>query len=83
MGLQGGRPFRLRSARTGGILNEPIERPAEGLWSSLRRRKVMQWGIAYVAAAWGLLQGLAYLSTVAHRARRKHVTRCEVRRSIP
>jgi TolB-like protein len=45
-------------------LNEPIEQPAEGLWSGLRRRKVVQWGIAYVAAAWGLLQGLAYLSTV-------------------
>jgi TolB-like protein len=34
------------------------------LWAGLRRRKVVQWGIAYVAAAWGLLQGLAYLSTV-------------------
>jgi TolB-like protein len=45
-------------------LNETIEQPAEGLWSGLRRRKVVQWGIAYVAAAWGLLQGLAYLSTV-------------------
>jgi TolB-like protein len=45
-------------------LNEPIAPPGEGLWSSLRRRKVVQWGIAYVAAAWGLLQGLAYLSTV-------------------
>jgi TolB-like protein len=45
-------------------LSEPIAPSAEGLWSSLRRRKVVQWGIAYVAAAWGLLQGLAYLSTV-------------------
>ena len=45
-------------------MNEPIEQPAEGLWAGLRRRKVVQWGIAYVAAAWGLLQGLAYLSTV-------------------
>jgi adenylate cyclase len=45
-------------------LGEPIEQPAEGLWPGLRRRKVVQWGIAYVAAAWGLLQGLAYLSTV-------------------
>ncbi len=45
-------------------MSEPIEQPAEGLWSGLRRRKVVQWGIAYVAAAWGLLQGLAYLSTV-------------------
>ena len=45
-------------------MSEPIEQPAEGLWSGLRRRKVVQWGLAYVAAAWGLLQGLAYLSTV-------------------
>ena len=30
-------------------------------WEKLRRRKVVQWGIAYVAGAWGLLQGLAYL----------------------
>jgi TolB-like protein len=45
-------------------LGEPIEYSAGGLWTSLRRRKVVQWGIAYVAAAWGLLQGLAYLGTV-------------------
>jgi TolB-like protein/lipoprotein NlpI len=32
-----------------------------GFLQRLRRRKVVQWGIAYVAAAWGLLQGLAYL----------------------
>jgi TolB-like protein len=41
-----------------------MEKAAEGLWTGLRRRKVVQWGIAYVAAAWGLLQGLAYLGTV-------------------
>ena len=45
-------------------MSEPIEHPAEGLWAGLRRRKVVQWGIAYVAGAWGLLQGLAYLSSV-------------------
>ena len=45
-------------------MGEPIELPAEGLWASLRRRGVVQWGIAYVAGAWGLLQGLAYLSSV-------------------
>jgi TolB-like protein len=36
------------------------------LWGSLRRRKIVQWGVAYVAAAWALLQGLAYLSSVFH-----------------
>ena len=34
----------------------------EGLWARLRRRKVVQWGVVYVAAAWGFLQGLEYLS---------------------
>ena len=31
--------------------------------AKLRRRKVVQWGIAYAAGAWGLLQGLAYVSS--------------------
>ena len=47
-------------------MSESTEQPSQELWSSLRRRKVVQWGIAYVAAAWALLQGLAYLSTVFH-----------------
>jgi TolB-like protein/tetratricopeptide (TPR) repeat protein len=34
----------------------------ESLWSRLRRRKVVQWGIAYAAGAWGLLQGLGYVT---------------------
>ena len=34
----------------------------EGLWDKLRRRKVVQWGLAYAAGAWGLLQGLEYVS---------------------
>jgi TolB-like protein/Flp pilus assembly protein TadD len=32
----------------------------------LRRRKVVQWGIAYAAGAWGLLQGLAYVTDTFH-----------------
>jgi len=47
-------------------LSESNESDGEGLWARLRRRKVVQWGIAYVAAGWGLLQGLEYLSTVFH-----------------
>jgi TolB-like protein/tetratricopeptide (TPR) repeat protein len=35
---------------------------AEGPWAKLRRRKVAQWGIAYAAGAWGLLQGLEYVT---------------------
>jgi len=36
------------------------------VWDQLRRRKVVQWSIAYVAAGWGLLQGLSYVGTVFH-----------------
>src|SRR6187402_2245287 len=28
----------------------------------LRRRKVVQWGLVYLAAAWGFLQGLEYMT---------------------
>ena len=31
-------------------------------WAKLRSRKVVQWGIVYVAGAWGFLQGLQYVS---------------------
>jgi len=44
------------------VNDTPAERGAEGWWGSLRRRKVVQWGLVYVAAAWGCLQGLDYLS---------------------
>jgi len=45
------------------VTDTPTERAAETTWTRLRRRKVVQWGIAYVAGAWALLQGLEYLST--------------------
>ncbi|HQR24663.1 MAG TPA: tetratricopeptide repeat protein [Steroidobacteraceae bacterium] len=38
------------------------EANVETLWQRLRRRKVVQWGIAYAAGAWGLLQGLGYVT---------------------
>ena len=34
----------------------------ESWWDALRRRKVAQWGILYVAGAWGFLQGFEFLS---------------------
>ena len=44
-------------------MTEPaVERPGKGTWTKLRQRKVVQWGIAYAAAAWGFLQVLEYLS---------------------
>ena len=36
----------------------------ESTWARLTRRKVVQWGIAYAAGAWGFLQGLAYVSSL-------------------
>ena len=47
-------------------MTDPIDGESNNLWSRLRRRKVVQWGIVYVAGAWGLLQGLAYVGTAFH-----------------
>ena len=44
------------------MTDTPAERGAEGTWARLRRRKVVQWGFAYAAAAWVLLQVLEYFS---------------------
>ena len=48
------------------MTDAPLERGAAGWWGSLRRRKVVQWGVVYVAAAWGFLQGLEYVSEAFH-----------------
>lgn len=42
-------------------MSDPSPNDSDGIWHQLRRRKVVQWGIAYVAAAWGTLQGLEYV----------------------
>jgi len=44
------------------VNDTPAERATESTWTRLRRRKVVQWGVVYVAAAWGFLQGLEYVS---------------------
>ena len=44
----------------------PQHEDSPSVWDRLRRRKVVQWSIAYVAAGWGLLQGLAYVGTAFH-----------------
>ena len=44
----------------------PVERAKEAIWPALRRRKVVQWGIAYVATAWALLQGIGFLADAFH-----------------
>ena len=42
------------------MTDTPAERGAESTWVSLRRRKVVQWGLAYAAGAWVLLQVLGF-----------------------
>lgn len=39
---------------------------ADRFWTRLRRRKVVQWGLAYAATAWTLLQGLEYAIETFH-----------------
>jgi len=41
----------------------PAVSAQDGVWARLRHRKVVQWGIVYSAGAWGLLQGVAYVSS--------------------
>ena len=47
-------------------MTDATEGENDNLWNRLRRRKVVQWGIAYAAGAWGLLQGLAYVTDTFH-----------------
>ena len=44
------------------MTNEPQDGEETTFWERLRRRKVVQWGVAYAAGAWGFLQGLEYVS---------------------
>ena len=43
------------------MTDTPTEGGGQGTWAKLRRRKVVQWTLVYVAAAWGFLQGLDYV----------------------
>jgi adenylate cyclase len=48
------------------MTNMPSERMDEGLWDKLRSRKVVQWGVAYAATAWTLLQAVEYAVETFH-----------------
>jgi TolB-like protein/tetratricopeptide (TPR) repeat protein len=48
------------------VTDAPAEREGESTWTKLRRRKVVQWGLVYVAGAWGFLQGLEYVANSFH-----------------
>jgi TolB-like protein/Tfp pilus assembly protein PilF len=45
------------------VTDGPQEGEGNSFWNRLRRRKVVQWGIVYAAGAWGLLQGLEYVTS--------------------
>ncbi|HLF95592.1 MAG TPA: hypothetical protein VI457_00465, partial [Methylococcaceae bacterium] len=48
------------------MTDTPGERWQDGLWAKLRRRKVVQWGLAYAAAGWTLLQAVEYATGTFH-----------------
>jgi hypothetical protein len=48
------------------MTDTPTEREEEGGLAKLRRRKVVQWGLAYAAGAWALLQAIGFFSDTFH-----------------
>jgi hypothetical protein len=44
------------------VTDTPTEREHEGAWAKLRRRKEVQWDLAYAAGAGALLQVLGFLA---------------------
>jgi TolB-like protein/Tfp pilus assembly protein PilF len=42
------------------LTDTPTERAAESAWTRLRRRKVVQWTVAYAAGAWATLEVLGF-----------------------
>ena len=49
-------------------MTDPAGQTTVSFWAVLGRRKVVQWGLAYSATAWTLLQGLEYASETFHWA---------------
>jgi TolB-like protein/cytochrome c-type biogenesis protein CcmH/NrfG len=41
-------------------VSDKTEGDKDTIWTKLRHRKVVQWGLAYVAGAWALLQGVGF-----------------------
>jgi TolB-like protein len=44
------------------MTDTPSEREGDSAWARLRRRKVVQWGLAYAAGSWALLQGVGFVA---------------------
>ena len=70
----GRHPFLTSRANRGqtGWTDTPTEREAESVWTSLRRRKVVQWGVAYAAAA-AIMNGYGVCCAVRRRRPSRHV----------
>ena len=47
-------------------VNDSTESGPAEFWTRLRHRKVVQWGLVYVAGAWGLLQGIGFVADAFH-----------------
>jgi TolB-like protein/Tfp pilus assembly protein PilF len=48
------------------VADAAVKTHDQNTWTNLRRRKVVQWGLVYVAAGWGFLQGLEYVTESFH-----------------
>jgi len=48
------------------LTDAPTERDDKSTWARLRRGKVVQWGLAYAAGAWALLQVIGFAADAFH-----------------
>ena len=48
------------------MTDAPTDREGEGAWTKLRRRKVVQWGLAYAAGGWALLEVVGFAADAFH-----------------
>jgi TolB-like protein/cytochrome c-type biogenesis protein CcmH/NrfG len=48
------------------LTDTPTERDDEAVWARLSRRKVVQWGLAYAAGAWALLEVIGFAVDAFH-----------------
>ena len=48
------------------LADAPTERDDETAWAKLSRRKVVQWGLAYAAGAWAVLEVIGFAADAFH-----------------
>ncbi|MCJ7452938.1 MAG: hypothetical protein MUO39_10770 [Steroidobacteraceae bacterium] len=48
------------------MTSTPTERDGKTVWAKLSRRKVVQWGLAYAAGAWALLEVIGFAADAFH-----------------